>query len=124
MKWIPTPMVDVARRAVADAKRITAAVRADAAWMAGHPGRSRVAEFETGSDYDLLDMRTVATALGIVAGRQWCEDHGVPLQKDPTGRIALAKRRDLRGAVIADVAAVPKESPLPLEATSFSSGPT
>ena len=38
IKWIPSVMIDIAKRAIADIKRITAPIRADAEWMAANPG--------------------------------------------------------------------------------------
>lgn len=40
VKWIPTAMVDVARRAIADVRRLTEPARAVAAWNAANPGRA------------------------------------------------------------------------------------
>ena len=40
IKWIPTAMVDVARRAIADVRRLTEPARAVAAWNAANPGRA------------------------------------------------------------------------------------
>lgn len=40
VKWIPTAMVDVAKKAIADITRITQPARDVAKWMAQHPGRA------------------------------------------------------------------------------------
>ena len=41
-------MVDVAKRAIADIRRITNPVRRDAAWMRKHPGRANVPGLNSG----------------------------------------------------------------------------
>lgn len=42
VKWIPSAMVDVARRAIADIRRITEPFRESARWMHENPGRARL----------------------------------------------------------------------------------
>ncbi|MEH3116788.1 MAG: hypothetical protein PGN25_04075 [Methylorubrum populi] len=61
-KWIPTAMVDVAKRAVADIRRITEPSRETARWLASHPGRAWVPAPWTNADPDtVLGTNAVAT---------------------------------------------------------------
>ena len=39
IKWIPSPMVEIAERAIGDIFRITQSARDVAIWMEQHPGR-------------------------------------------------------------------------------------
>ncbi len=53
-KWIPTAMVDVAKRAVADIRRITGPSARDRRWLAAHPWRAWVPAPWTNADPDTV----------------------------------------------------------------------
>lgn len=65
-KFIPSVMVDIADRALADVRRITEPYRQIARWMENHPGRAYIAEPWRLADADtLLSARQVGKALGL-----------------------------------------------------------
>jgi hypothetical protein len=65
-KWIPTAMMEIADRALADIKRITEPYRQIARWMESHPGRAYVAEpWRLAEPNILLSAKEVARALGL-----------------------------------------------------------
>ncbi|MFF9548479.1 hypothetical protein [Methylobacterium fujisawaense] len=83
IKWIPTAMVDVAKRAVADLRRITEPSRAVARWLAAHPGRAWVPEPWTGANPDMI-LGTNEVSLIVkgekdpIAGRDFIVKNGLP----------------------------------------------
>lgn len=115
IKWMPTPMVDVARRAIADIRRVTAPVRADAHWMVEHAGRVNLPGLDSGDPEELVAAVDVARALGIVNGVQWCDGHGVPTVKDADSYRVLATRADVCRAILGEVPSVPESYPVRLE---------
>ena len=80
-KWIPSKMVEIADRALADAKRITQPHREIALWMEQHPGRAYVAEpWRLASPETLLSATEAAAALGLAAASVsigWLRTNGV-----------------------------------------------
>lgn len=80
-KWIPSKMVPVAERALADIKRITQPYRDIASWMEQHPGRAYVAEqWRLADPETLLSASEVAAALGLAGTSvaiQWMKANGV-----------------------------------------------
>jgi hypothetical protein len=65
-KWIPTVMMEIADRALADIKRITEPYRRIARWMESHPGRAYVAEpWRLADPETLLSAGEVAKAIGL-----------------------------------------------------------
>jgi hypothetical protein len=65
-KWIPSVMMEIAERALADIKRITEPYRRIARWMESHPGRAYVAESWRLADPEtLLSAGEVARALSL-----------------------------------------------------------
>ncbi|NKA05342.1 hypothetical protein GO279_02361 [Ralstonia solanacearum] len=68
IKWIPTPLVDVARRAVRDIQRITEPFAEIARFMHEHPGRTLLPEpWQSMPEEALLSMEDVASAVGLGA---------------------------------------------------------
>lgn len=65
IKWMPSVMVDVAKRAIADIKRITQPVRDDAKWMLEHPGLANVPGL-VGNPDRVMPGRQIAVLLGWV----------------------------------------------------------
>lgn len=90
VKWIPTPMVDVARRAIAGIKDLTQSARDDARWMHENPGRHPLVAgldpaqlFTIKEVQALLGMRSASVAL------RWLRHHGTSvLQRRPGFRPA------------------------------------
>ncbi|MGU7771538.1 hypothetical protein ACV229_15295 [Burkholderia sp. MR1-5-21] len=71
IKWLPTAMVDVARRAIGDILSITAPFVEIARYMNEHPGSTILPEpWHSMDDRALLSMAEVASAIGITHGRQ------------------------------------------------------
>ncbi|MBM6581653.1 hypothetical protein ILT44_15760 [Microvirga sp. BT689] len=104
IKWIPTPMIDIARRAVADLKRVTAAPRQVARFMAKHPGRAALPEpYRLGDPERLLTAAEIGRLLGFpgIAGntaRTWLATHRVP-RADPTR--ARVRQGDVEAVFVA-----------------------
>lgn len=89
-KWIPTVMMDVADRALADVKRITEPYRLIARWMESNPGRAYVAEPWRLADPDtLLSAKEVARALGLASSPvaiQWLKTNRIRRQVESKWR--------------------------------------
>lgn len=119
-KWIATPLVDVARRAVADIRRITQPARDAATFIARHPWGVMAPGLDGGDPGELIECRPVAKLLGlphVTSGLQWCRTWEVPLLQE--GRSLYVRRRDIAGAIRLDAPKVPPESPLRLEQHLF-----
>ena len=68
IKWIPTAMVDVARRAITQIRELTADARTVAKWMEANPGRAWLAEPYRLSPPDrVLNREELREALGLPA---------------------------------------------------------
>jgi hypothetical protein len=68
IKWIPTAMVDVARRAIRQIRELTADARTVAKWMEANPGRAWLAEPYRLSPPDrVLNREELREALGLPA---------------------------------------------------------
>jgi len=99
IKWIPTPLVDIARRAVRDVMSITEPFAEVARIMYQHPGKTRLPEPWHSMPGDaLLDMHEVASAVGLggsgrpdVQGRQFIN----------LARLATVPKHGARGQVSA-----------------------
>lgn len=80
-KWIPTVMMEIADRSLADIKRITEPYRQVARWMEGHPGRAYVAEpWRLADPETLLSASEVAKAVGLggrVQANHWMKVNGI-----------------------------------------------
>lgn len=129
VKWIPSAMVDVARRAIRDIRRITEPCRETARWLAANPGRAWVPEPWTGADPETMlttiDVSTiVAGKADPIFGRDFIVKGKVPHRRDGwryevrLGDVeaALLRRMDeLHG----DHAAIPREQHLLLVPGGF-----
>ncbi|MBI5129871.1 MAG: hypothetical protein HZA66_10540 [Rhodopseudomonas palustris] len=113
VKWFPTPMVDVALRALDDIRRITQPARNIAEWMEAHPGRAHLAEpWRLGDPEMYLTMKDVADALGLAskeAATYWLAAHKVDrFKRDHRFWCRLA---DLEAAVVASQPVLAPGSP-------------
>ena len=89
IKWLPTAVIDVARRAIDDILRITAPFHEVALRQAGKPGITKLGEPWDGLPSDhLLSTKDVAAIVGLkmddpskgsAAGRQFLEEGNVPV---------------------------------------------
>lgn len=82
-KWIPSAMVDVAKRAVADIRRVTEPSRATARWLSAHPGRAWVPEPWTNANPDTIvgtnDISTIVFGEpDPIRGRDFIVKNGIP----------------------------------------------
>ncbi|WP_127752626.1 hypothetical protein [Devosia sp. 1566] len=103
IKWIPTGMVDVARRAVADITRITQPVRDDALWMLDNPDSINIPELHRDPER-LIKTKEFEAITGLKS--QFFGDRSVPIFKTggPRGEVA-AKAGDIIKALL-------RESPI------------
>lgn len=99
IKWIPTAMVDVARRAVSDCRRLTQAVRDDAVWMESNPGCVPLLRLSEGAK-DTLTMVELEEALGLGrgSGLTWCMSR--KLARSAEGRKSVVLRKDVVAALL------------------------
>ena len=119
-KWIPTPLVDIARRAIADIRRITQPARDAAGFIARHPWGVMTSGLDGGDPAELVECRAIAKLLGlphVTGGLQWCRGWEVPLVQK--GRSLCASRRDLAAAIRMDAPSISSDSPLRLEEHLF-----
>ncbi|RKE25873.1 hypothetical protein B0G76_7430 [Paraburkholderia sp. BL23I1N1] len=88
VKWLPSVMVDIAKRAVQDILRITERFALIADYMHSHPGSTRLPEpWHSAADETLVSMEDVVTLVGLdvhpanrgTAGRQFVRLAGLPL---------------------------------------------
>ena len=102
-KWIPSPMVDVAKRAVADIRRITQPARDTLAWMAANRGRAKLPDPWHGGIETLYTAREVGEMFGLSRSvgltRDFLETLGIPLPRGNTS--AKVARADLEAALLA-----------------------
>lgn len=113
IKWIPTKMVEIAKRALADIRRITQSARDVACWMEAHPGRTFIAERWRLRDPDtLLTMIESADCLGLAgpeASRYWLKAKHVSVTNvDGKLRCRLG---DLEAAVLRHQPKLPHDLP-------------
>jgi hypothetical protein len=85
IKRVPSPMVEIAERAMADILRITQPSRDAALWMEEHPGRAYIAaRFRLADPGTRLTMYDVAEALGLAsteAATYWLRANEVSFEK-------------------------------------------
>ncbi|MFK4507435.1 hypothetical protein LPJ38_25325 [Bradyrhizobium daqingense] len=101
IKWIPSAMVDIADRALADARRITEPYREIARWMERHPGRAYLAE-----EWRLADPDTLLSAgeangalhLGEDSIFLWLKANRV--KKHVEGKLRCYRLGDLEAAIL------------------------
>ncbi len=105
VKWIPTVMVDTARRAIADIRRHTEAARELARWLEDHPGRAWLPGPDLGS-FQTYKKAEVAEMFGMRPcqkyGRQWLIVRGI----DPSGRGFRISRLDLEKVLLTEMVEV------------------
>jgi len=104
IKWIATPMVDVAKEAVAALRRVTAPAREVARWMEANPGRAWLpGPWLEAADEDCLTSAAAMDVLKVsspASARATCERLGAPGQIDGKGRWFVTKRQ-LSAALLA-----------------------
>lgn len=114
IKWIPSAMVPIAERALADIRRITAAARKVARFMEEHPGRAwlpkprRLADPE--SRLTSADLRVILGQSCVEVAVRWAKDHKVKV----VGRRAsqgLYRLGDLEDAILRMQPRLPPGSP-------------
>jgi hypothetical protein len=99
-KYIPSVMLDIADRALADALRITEPFRQIARWMESHPGRAYLAEPFRLADPDMMLTRAdVERAVGLArkGGTQWLEGHGL---RKRDGKPVCVRLGDIEAAIL------------------------
>ena len=110
-KWIPSPMVDMAKRAIADIRRITQPARDTLAWMAANPGRARLPDPWHGrsdTEYGLHDIASMFALYGPDAARLFVKTMGGSFI---AGRSpATISRRDLDAALLSRQSPVGRSS--------------
>lgn len=85
IKWIPTPMIDVAQRAIAGIKAITRASREDARWMHDNPERHpMLAGFDPEHLFTIKEVQVLLGMGGPVVTLRWLRHQGTAvLQRRP-----------------------------------------
>lgn len=116
VKWIPTAMVDVARRAVAQIRALTAEARTTAEWMEKHPGRAWLSEpFRLSSPDRVLTTRELALAVPLppnAAVGEFARTHHIPLSPCSTARIRRYRLGDVERALLARNKPIQGDAPL------------
>ncbi|MFD2262592.1 hypothetical protein ACFSM5_06810 [Lacibacterium aquatile] len=113
IKWLPTPMVDLAKRAIADIRLYTDSAREVARFTEENPGRVPLpAKFDEAGSLTLREVEEILN-LAPKGGLNWCRTVGIPYND---GRI---KRADLEAACIARQPSLPPSSPIPLSKHLF-----
>ncbi|TPG55488.1 hypothetical protein EAH89_14655 [Roseomonas nepalensis] len=98
VKWIPTAMVDVARRAVADITRITEPFRKVAVWNVANPGRAWLPDGWRGKAlHTIVTAHDIPEMLDVVHGasllKLWCGTSGSVRQGVPLAVLERAMRK-------------------------------
>jgi hypothetical protein len=119
-KWVPTEMIDVAKRAIADIRRITSPAREALAWMDANPGRALLPE--PWREHP-LDARYTSTEIsqgfglsGYCAANELVRRWNIPCLVE--GRRWTYSRASLEAALAARVPQVPR-SDVPLKAHEY-----
>ncbi|MBJ3784187.1 hypothetical protein [Devosia sediminis] len=115
IKWISTPLISVAKRAISDIRRLTQDVREDAKFIFENPGKHPMPVLQGDAD-ELIQVADMAAAFNttgpIMTGI--CKTRQVNLPA--RGKI---RRGDLACALLADVPVVPAAFPLKLHQFMF-----
>lgn len=86
IKWIPTAMIDVARRAIADIRRVTEAARGVASWNAANPGRAWLPDGWRGLARDTaVTAADIEAMFGLSDGASFLRKRNAP--RLPDGRL-------------------------------------
>lgn len=117
-KWIPTPLVDVAKRAVADIKRITQPCRDALEFARANPGYLPVPGLDDGDLDEEISAPDVCRMLGLMTGSgpQWLTTKRIARRRD--GRF-FGLRKDIIAAIKEHTPELPTDSPFPLEGYLF-----
>lgn len=87
IKWIPTPMVDVARRAVRDVLRLTQEVRDDLVWIEANPGRHPLFKhMDPQAEIGAEDLGQILGLSGPVPAAAWLRNNNVSRGRGFPGR--------------------------------------
>lgn len=100
-KWIPSPLVDVAKRAITDIRRITEPTRRVAQFVRENPGYLPAPGLEQGDLDGLISGRDLEAVLGLSkgGGQQWLKRNKIDRLVD--GRVCAVKR-DVIEAILFD----------------------
>ncbi|WP_214470870.1 hypothetical protein [Mesorhizobium sp. dw_380] len=115
IKWIPTAMIDVVRRAVREIRIHTAPTRKVARWLESHPGRAYFdLENDQGPDqlYSVNDLEGILGISSYGGVESWAKVRG--LAATTIGRAPYYRRGDIEGALLAMQWFPGRSSPLPL----------
>lgn len=102
IKWIPTEMVGIAKRAIADIRRITQPSRDVLAWMAENPGRARLPgswNERAASRFSMSEIRSMFGLGDATSALVFARALGVRQSGERQARIV--ERRDLEEALLA-----------------------
>jgi hypothetical protein len=80
VKWIPTEMVEVVKRAISDIRKHTQTARAVAKFMEENPGQAYLPEQFRSCGYLTTSDVAVAMNLSSKAGGQWLKTRGISLE--------------------------------------------
>ncbi|GEO99114.1 hypothetical protein [Methylobacterium haplocladii] len=104
VKWIPTAMVDVARRAIGQIRELTAEARRTAEWMERHPGRAWLADpFKLASPDRILTGEELVRALQLNAATgvgAYARTNHIPLSSCSTAHIWRYRVGDVERALL------------------------
>lgn len=121
IKWIPTPMVSIAERALADIRRITEPARIVARFMEDHPGRAWMPEpWRLANPQSLVRAADVKQILGLGsrgAASSWLKANDVTADS-MHGRSALYRLGAIESAILKQQPVLPPGSP-PLSSHLF-----
>jgi hypothetical protein len=120
IKWIPTAMVDVAKRAVADIRRHTGSARDVAVWLEANPGRAFLPPEFRSSDRDaLVPLKDINRMLGMTAlgaANNWAQTYG--LRRIKVNQTMHVQLRDLEEALLSEQPSV-KATGIPLKLSEY-----
>ena len=117
IKWIPTPMVDVAKRAVRDITAITQPARDTLTWMATHPGRAKLPGAWNETDrHARFDTAEIGEMFGLAGPAQFVRTYKIPYVLE-NGRW-LVDRADLETSLLS-AQKKPSQSGLPLRPEQY-----
>jgi len=120
VKWMPSIMVDLAKRAVKDIRLDTVHTRSVAQFMETHPGRAYIpAHFGVGGPDQLFSMEDLGQLFGLVrrtSRTQWVRGRKLPVEV--INRSWYVRRADLESTLLAEQPDLSR-SPLPLKLSEY-----
>ncbi|GAA4258521.1 hypothetical protein GBZ26_11355 [Azospirillum formosense] len=120
VKWMPSVMVDLAKRAVRDIRHHSAKARPVARFIEAHPGRAYIpAQFGDGGPDQLFSMEDLGQLFGLArrtSRTQWVRRRKLPVQV--IGRAWHVRRADLEAALLTEQPDLSR-SPLPLRLSEY-----